>query len=81
MARIAWLFEILALVALAAVARADGDKVQTQNWSGNFVARVEALALLETLNSELLSNNSATLTLEQWCDAHHLASPLPTREA
>jgi chorismate-pyruvate lyase len=75
MAQIAWLFEVLALVALAAVARADGNMVQTQNWSGNFVARVEALALLETLNSELLSNNSATLTLEQWCDAHHLASP------
>jgi len=48
---------------------------QTRNWSSNFVVRVEALALLETLNSELLSNNSATLTLEHWCDVHHLASP------
>jgi chorismate-pyruvate lyase len=48
---------------------------QARNWSANFVARVEALALLETLNAELLSNNSATLTLEHWCDIHHLASP------
>jgi len=56
-------------------ALADGSTPQTPNWSANFVARVEALALLETLNSELLSNNSATLTLEHWCDIHHLASP------
>ena len=48
---------------------------QTRNWSASFVSRVAALALLETLNSELLSSNSATLTLEHWCDIHHLASP------
>jgi hypothetical protein len=54
---------------------ADGSTAQTPNWSANFVARVEALALIETLNAELLSNNSATLTLEHWCDIHHLASP------
>jgi hypothetical protein len=53
----------------------DATSGQAQNWSGSFVARVEALALLETLNAELLNNNSATLTLEHWCDIHHLASP------
>jgi len=53
----------------------DLASAQTRSWSNNFVARVEALALLETLNAELLSNNSATLTLEHWCDVHHLASP------
>ena len=58
----------------------DSTSAQTRNWSANFVSRVEALALLETLNSELLSNNSATLTLERWCDVHHLASP-PRLEA
>jgi chorismate-pyruvate lyase len=58
----------------------DATSAQTRNWSANFVSRVEALALLETLNSELLSNNSATLTLERWCDVHHLASP-PRLEA
>ena len=63
------------LLAWSTVAGGDDSKAQTQNWSAGFVARVEALALLETLNSELLSNNSATLTLEQWCDIHHLASP------
>jgi hypothetical protein len=48
---------------------------QARNWSASFVSRVEALAVLQTLNSELLSNSSATLTLEHWCEIHHLASP------
>jgi chorismate-pyruvate lyase len=48
---------------------------QPGNWSKDFTARLEALALLETLNSDLLGNNSATATLEHWCDVHHLASP------
>jgi len=44
-------------------------------WPNDFTARLEALALLQTLNAELLSHDSATLTLDRWCDAHHLASP------
>ena len=44
-------------------------------WPDTFVARLEALTLLETLNSELLSHDSATTTLEHWCEAHALASP------
>jgi chorismate-pyruvate lyase len=43
-------------------------------WPGSFLARVEAMALIETLNAELLSNPSATLTLERWCGAHRLAA-------
>jgi hypothetical protein len=38
------------------------------------VGRLEALAVLETLNAELLSHDSATLTLEHWCDEHRLAA-------
>jgi chorismate-pyruvate lyase len=44
-------------------------------WPDSFVARVEALALLQTLNAELLSHDSATAILEHWCELHHLASP------
>jgi len=66
---------IAGAVLLVSMACADDPAAQARNWSANFVSRVEALALLETLNSELLSNNSATLTLEHWCDIHHLASP------
>src|SRR5581483_7902698 len=35
-------------------------------WSDTPGTRVEALALLETLNADLLSNDSATLTLDRW---------------
>jgi chorismate-pyruvate lyase len=44
-------------------------------WTRSFVTRVEALAVLQSLNADLLSHDSATLTLERWCDAHKLASP------
>jgi hypothetical protein len=44
-------------------------------WPDSFVARVEALALLQTLNADLLSHDSATATLERWCDSHRLATP------
>jgi chorismate-pyruvate lyase len=44
-------------------------------WPDNAATRLEALALLQTLNAELLSNDSATLTLDRWCDAHKMATP------
>jgi chorismate-pyruvate lyase len=44
-------------------------------WPDTFVARVEALALLQSMNAELLSHDSATSTLEHWCAVHRLASP------
>jgi hypothetical protein len=48
---------------------------ETSAWTESFVARVEALAVLQTLNADLLSHDSATATLERWCEAHELASP------
>ena len=44
-------------------------------WQDSFTARLEALALLESLNADLLSHDSATLTLDRWCATHELASP------
>ncbi|HZX89186.1 MAG TPA: hypothetical protein VFE67_00990 [Rudaea sp.] len=41
----------------------------------DYLARVELLALLQTLNADLLSHDSATLTLERWCADHRLADP------
>jgi len=43
-------------------------------WPDTPLARAEALALIETLNADLLSHDSATLTLERWCGAHDLAA-------
>ncbi|MEO5625709.1 MAG: hypothetical protein ABIQ70_06865 [Dokdonella sp.] len=39
------------------------------------LARIQVLALVQTLNADLLSHDSATLTLERWCDVHQLAEP------
>ncbi len=44
-------------------------------WRDTFTTRLEALALLQSLNAELLSHDSATLTLDHWCELHQLASP------
>ncbi|WP_243048013.1 hypothetical protein [Dyella sp. RRB7] len=51
-----------------------GAQEATSGWRDDFTSRVEALALLQSLNAELLSHPSATLTLERWCGAHHLAA-------
>lgn len=42
-------------------------------WPDTYVARLQALALVETLNAEILASRSATLTLESWCRDHQLA--------
>jgi chorismate-pyruvate lyase len=62
------------LLCWANVLAADSIPLRPPQWPDNFVARVEALALLQTLNADLLSHDSATSTLERWCDVHRLAS-------
>ncbi len=42
-------------------------------WRDTFTSRLEILALLQTLNSELLAGSSATRTLETWCGEHRMA--------
>lgn len=61
------------LLCVSMVGRAASSAPPT--WTSSFVTRVEALAVLQSLNADLLSHDSATLTLERWCDAHKLASP------
>lgn len=43
-------------------------------WQDGFVSRIEALALLQTLNASLLASRSATATLEKWCADHKMAA-------
>lgn len=66
----------LALVVAVAVGQVaqDGAKTHASTWPDTPGARVEALALLETLNADLLSNDSATLTLDRWCEDHKMAT-------
>ncbi len=44
-------------------------------WHDTPATRLAALALVESLNAELLASPSATLVLEHWCAAHGLAEP------
>jgi chorismate-pyruvate lyase len=66
------LFAGLAL-ALAAATQAPPIP-QTPPWPDTFVARLEALALMQTLNAEILASRSATASLETWCRDHRLAA-------
>jgi len=69
--RIAW--SILAIASLASLGHA--RDVGPVSWPGGRLGRVEALAVLQSLNADLLSHDSATATLEHWCSVHHLADP------
>jgi hypothetical protein len=53
----------------------DAVSARAPVWPDSFAARVVALALLQSLNADLLSHDSATLTLQHWCEVHRLASP------
>lgn len=64
---------LLALAAFSSLAVA--EPLPAPAWRDDYTTRVEALALLQTLNAELLSNDSATLTLDRWCATHNLAYP------
>lgn len=42
-------------------------------WPNTALNRWQAEALVQTFNADVLSARSATLVLEKWCGAHHLA--------
>src|SRR5690242_19937318 len=44
-------------------------------WPDSYVARLQAQALVQTFNAEVLASRSATFTLEGWCRDHRLADP------
>ena len=62
---------VVCVVLVLAVAPAASAR---ESWPDTPLTRTQALAELQTLNAELLSHPSATLTLEHWCRAHHLAA-------
>lgn len=66
-------YRLVALLSVTCVLAAQA-KEPSQGWPDTVLSRTQALAELQTLNAELLSHPSATLTLEQWCGAHHLAT-------
>jgi hypothetical protein len=62
----------LAIGAAAAVLASALAHAQV-TWPDTYVSRLEALALIQTLNAELLASRSATQTLEGWCRDRRLA--------
>ena len=46
---------------------------QRIEWNDTFESRLEILALLQSLNVEILAGTSATRTLEAWCGEHEMA--------
>jgi hypothetical protein len=67
--RLARLIAVAATIAACVPAYAQ----ESPAWPDTYVARLQALALIETLNAEVLASRSATLTLEGWCRDHQLA--------
>jgi hypothetical protein len=57
------------------ISTALGSAAEQPPWPDSFVGRLEALALIESLNADLRAHDSATLTLERWCADHRLADP------
>ncbi len=63
------------LLAAASARAGDGAGNGAGAWPDTPGTRLEALALLQTLNADLLSHDSATLTLDRWCESHRMATP------
>jgi hypothetical protein len=70
----AWIAAALAILVAAAaglmlIRAGEGPPA----WSDTFESRVEMLALIETLNADILASTSATQSLEDWCRDHRMA--------
>jgi chorismate-pyruvate lyase len=65
----------LAAVLILLLTTAVASTAEPAPWPDSLVGRLEALALIESLNADLLAHDSATLTLERWCADHRLADP------
>ncbi len=63
------------LIPLAILSMSVAGAAGAPSWTDTPTARLEALALIQTLNARILSSSSATLTLESWCREHALAEP------
>ena len=62
---------VAALIAASASTFAQGA---VPAWPDTFLGRLEALALMQTLNAEILASRSATASLEHWCRDHQSAA-------
>lgn len=66
------------LVVMAGLSGARSE--QGPAWPDTYLGRVEATAVIQSLNARLLAARSATATLEAWCGEHGMA-PTPRLSA
>lgn len=64
---------ILAAAVHAGLVAAPRAQAPSSAWPDTFVSRLQALALIQTLNADILASRSATESLEKWCRDHQLA--------
>jgi chorismate-pyruvate lyase len=70
---------VAVLVLSTAILQRSACAQAAEPWPDTFLARVEALALVETLNATLLAARSATFTLDKWCADHKLGGETKIR--
>ncbi|MEZ2132254.1 MULTISPECIES: hypothetical protein [unclassified Sinorhizobium] len=66
---------LIAVITGATTLNSIAAPVGTVRWPDTVPSRLEAFALIQSLQNDLLSNESATLTLDRWCETHHLGDP------
>ncbi len=59
---------------LPSVQTAPVSSSSASGWTDSYQSRLEALALLQSINANILGSTSATASLQQWCADHHMAS-------
>lgn len=64
---------VVPIVVLCFAVSLPADARQRLEWRDTFESRVILLALLQSLNAEILAGSSATRTLEAWCGEHRMA--------
>jgi chorismate-pyruvate lyase len=66
------IFMVMAFLGSHAVVH--GQTINDRNDSQVSFAAIKALAILQTLNANLLASKSATQTLQAWCEDHEMAA-------
>lgn len=72
--RLAGLASVVASATLATASAATIAPL-THRWPGDLAGRLASLATLQSLEIELLTRDSATVTLDDWCARHRIAAP------
>lgn len=61
-------------LALALTASVPAHASDTVAWPDSYPSRLQVLALVQTINADILASTSATLTLEKWCADHAMSA-------